>query len=347
MSNELAVRNDEIFHSIEDLLRLGDTLVKSGLLPKSVNSPQSAVAIILMGRELGIGTMTSLTMIQVISGKPTVPPQLMLALARRTKELEDIKIEDDGNKCTVTIKRKGQSAISTSFSMENAKAMGLAGKDNWTKQPQTMRQWRALAANLRLTFTDAIANLYTPEEMGATVDPDTGKAIEVIEPDKWTNPPEEPRDIPGLGAMQKSGEVVELPTTPAEREARGVIELFKLEAENYDKRVSDEQLKKMRWLAHKWLLAMAVHPAEVTDTNRGVAGEMVSNFLQEVFGVSDIENLDAKPIGAILKLLSLKSEKQDGKNVYTASGETELMAKYMDYILDWHTEKTGQTKMEL
>ena len=43
--------------------------------------------------------------------------------------------------------------------------MGLIGKDNWKKQFGIMCQWRALAANLRITFPDAIAGLYTQDEM--------------------------------------------------------------------------------------------------------------------------------------------------------------------------------------
>jgi hypothetical protein len=43
--------------------------------------------------------------------------------------------------------------------------MGLIGKDNWKKQFAVMAQWRALAANLRITFPDAISGLYLIEEM--------------------------------------------------------------------------------------------------------------------------------------------------------------------------------------
>lgn len=179
--NELAIRNTEIIHSVDELLKLGATLVKSGLLPYTIKTPESAAAIVLMGRELNIGAMTALTMIQPIQGKPTVPPQLMLALARRTKEFEDLKITDDGQTCFVTVTRKGQSPLTTSFSMENAKAMKLDGKDNWLKQPETMRKWRAVAANLRLTFTDAVAGLYIPEEMGVEVDNDGVAVKDVIQ----------------------------------------------------------------------------------------------------------------------------------------------------------------------
>ena len=145
-------------------------LLKSGFLPQSIKSPEQALAIILQGRELGIGPMAALNNISIIQGKPTVSPQLMLAMANSTREVEDVQITSSEQGATVTIKRKGRKAHTTTFGPKDAKAMGLDGKDNYKKQPATMYQWRAVAANLRVTFADVILGLYTPDEMGAVVD---------------------------------------------------------------------------------------------------------------------------------------------------------------------------------
>jgi hypothetical protein len=93
----------------------------------------------------------------------------MLALARRSGELEDIKLEKSVDAVICTVKRKGQTAFTTCFGVAEAKAQQLMGKDNYQKQPFVMFQWRALAANLRITFGDVITGLYTPEELGAEV----------------------------------------------------------------------------------------------------------------------------------------------------------------------------------
>lgn len=149
----------------EILRQQADILVKSGFLPTAVNTPEKAIAIIMKGQELGIGSMEALSSINVIQGKPSVSPQLMLALARRTGELEDLKMEANDKGATVMIKRKGQSAYTTKFGIAEATSLGLLGKDNYKKQPATMFQWRALAGNLRVTFPDAISGLYTVDEM--------------------------------------------------------------------------------------------------------------------------------------------------------------------------------------
>lgn len=142
-----------------------DVLVKSGFLPVSVNTPEKALAIMQKGKELGIGPMEALSSINVIQGKPSVSPQLMLALARRTGQLENLKMVSDDKGATVSVTRRGQSPYKTTYGVKEATDLGLIGKDNYKKQFGTMCQWRALAANLRITFPDAISGLYLVEEM--------------------------------------------------------------------------------------------------------------------------------------------------------------------------------------
>ena len=142
-----------------------ETLVKSGFLPVAINTPEKALAIMQKGKELGIPPMEAMSSINVIQGKPSVSPQLMLALARRTGELEDLQMDVSDKVANVTVKRKGQSQYTTTFGIKEATDLGLIGKDNYKKQPGVMFQWRALAQNLRVTFPDAIAGLYLVEEM--------------------------------------------------------------------------------------------------------------------------------------------------------------------------------------
>lgn len=153
-------------------------LVTTGFLPQSIKTPEQAMAIILTGRELGIGTMAALNTINVIQGKPTVSPQLMLALINRSGQVEDLKIEAGKDGAVCTIKRKGRTSYTARFGPAEAKSMGLDAKDNYKKQPVTMYKWRAIADAARATFPDVILGLYTPDEMGATVGIDTGDVIE-------------------------------------------------------------------------------------------------------------------------------------------------------------------------
>jgi len=173
-------------------------MLKSGFLPPSIKTAEQCLAIFLTGKELGIGFMEAIRSVHVIQGKPTISPQLMLALANRTHELEDQKIDATNKRAVVTIKRKNRSAHTVEFGETEAAALGLTSKDNYRKQPKTMYQWRALAAALRVTFPDVLLGMYTPEELGAevkvndegemTVEADVVKT----ETTPQANPPQEP-----------------------------------------------------------------------------------------------------------------------------------------------------------
>lgn len=172
----------DIVHHIRDIWDLGDMLVKSRMIPSTVNTPEAAAAIIMKGHELGIGPMQAFDSISVIQGKPTISPQLMLALIERSGLLEDMSVDEGKDHCTITLKRRGRSPQTVTFDRSEAVAMKLAGKDNWLKQFGVMMYWRCVAKGCRRVFPDVIAGCYTPDEMGAEVGED-GEIIdgEVIE----------------------------------------------------------------------------------------------------------------------------------------------------------------------
>lgn len=158
-----------------------EMLIKTKFLPTAITTAEQAIAIILTGRELGIPTMAALRSIDVIQGKPSVSPQLMLALIKRSGQLEDINLSSGVDGAICTMKRKGNLSYTVSFGPKEAKALGLDGKDNYKKQAPTMYQWRAVAAAARAVFPDVILGLYTPDEMGAEVDVESGESVDRAE----------------------------------------------------------------------------------------------------------------------------------------------------------------------
>ncbi len=140
-------------------------LLKSGFLPKAIDTPEKAMAIILTGRELGIPAMTALRTIDVIQGKPTVSPQLMLGLINASGQLENIEIVETRNNQAVscTMKRRYKTSHTEIFGFEEANKLGLTQKDNYKRQPMVMFRWRAVAACARVVFPDVVLGIYTAE----------------------------------------------------------------------------------------------------------------------------------------------------------------------------------------
>jgi len=137
----------------------------------------------MKGIEIGLEPVASMDLIDVIQGKPTLKPQGMLALTHGSGQLSDIMITDDGNCCTVKMKRGEMAVHIETFSQDDAKVMGLSGKDNWKKQPAVMRKWRAVSAACRIVFPDIIQGMYIPEELSpdTTVD-DSGEIVDASPP---------------------------------------------------------------------------------------------------------------------------------------------------------------------
>lgn len=184
----------------EDGLRLmmaaAKRYVDSGLLPAEVNTPQKALVIMKAGRELGIPDTYALRNIHVVKGKPVCSSELLLALVRRTYGPGAIRVGKTSNTaCTVQYREQGWDGISEyTFTIEDAKQAGVASSNTWRSYPAAMLRARCISAVVRFAFPEAIAGLYTPEELGAEVlvTDDGGVQVVDVEPSNVTPIRQEP-----------------------------------------------------------------------------------------------------------------------------------------------------------
>lgn len=191
-----------------------EAAVKSRFIPVSIKTPEQAMAIGMMGKELGMGLMSSLQLINIIQGRMTISPKGMLGLVMRKGLLDDINYDVSNERAIVTVKRKGvQSVHKEIFGIEEAKKMQLWGKDNYNKQPGTMFKWRALSLALNALFPDVLNGLYTPEEMGAMVRVTEDDDVVIVE-----SAPTPPAELPNPKAKAKN-----LPEAVAEIEDRLLV----------------------------------------------------------------------------------------------------------------------------
>lgn len=136
--------------------------VSSGLRGR----PEAVVACILAGHEVGIGPTQALSKIYVVDGKPTMSAELMRALVQRAGH--DFWVEENTNtRVTVCGRRAGREFVSkVTWTMDDAKKAGLAGKQNWQKYPRSMLLARATSELCRLMFADVLGGIsYSREEL--------------------------------------------------------------------------------------------------------------------------------------------------------------------------------------
>lgn len=161
MNTELATWDPQ---SMGEAMAYANMLSKSPLMPKHLfNQAASVFLIMAKGRELGVPPLVAIDGIDVIQGHVALKPQLMLGLVRkRTDVCKYLTCTETTDKvATFETHRVGDpKPTSLSFTIEDARKMQLASKENWGKQPAVMLRWRAASAICRLIYSDLLNGAY-------------------------------------------------------------------------------------------------------------------------------------------------------------------------------------------
>lgn len=154
--------------NIDQAIQLAGLLVSSRLLPRSVQTPEAAFAIIATGRELGLTAMQSLRSIHVIEGKPTLSADLILALVKSRRDVCAwfMLVESTDQVAHYRTQRIGEpEPTNMSFTIDDAQRAGVTGKDNWRKYPAAMLRARCIAALSRAVYPDLTLGIYESDEL--------------------------------------------------------------------------------------------------------------------------------------------------------------------------------------
>lgn len=176
------VKSPQVINTFEDVERAARAMSASGFFPDSKQAAQAVVKI-LAGREMGFGAFASMTGVAIIQGKPVVGANLTAAAIKQTGKYNYRVTSHTDQECAISFYEGGISTehcVGVSrFTMEDAKAAGLTNKDNWKKYPRNMLFARAISNGQKWYAPDVYngVTVYTPDEMGATVD-EEGNIIE-------------------------------------------------------------------------------------------------------------------------------------------------------------------------
>ena len=168
---------------IDEGFRLASMLVQSGLLPRGIQRPEAAFAIIAAGRELGLTAMQSLRSIHIIEGKPTLSADLVAALCKSRPEICKYfrLVESTDKVARYETLRIGEPAVTAmSFTWEDAVRAQVTGKDNWKKYPAAMLRARCITALARAVYPDLAMGVYDPDEVIADAAPSSHVHYEAV-----------------------------------------------------------------------------------------------------------------------------------------------------------------------
>lgn len=165
--------------SVADMQNIAKLLAQSGYFSDARDMAQCFTKV-LAGNELGFGAFASMSGIHVIKGKPSIGANLMAAAVKRHPNYNYRVIEHTAQVCKVEFFErwddKLQSVGVSEFTIGDAQK---AGTQNLQKFPKNMLFARAMSNGVKFYCPDVFdAPVYTPEELGASVDGE-GNVIDV------------------------------------------------------------------------------------------------------------------------------------------------------------------------
>jgi hypothetical protein len=167
--------------TFEGMMKQAEVLVQSGLLPASIKSPAAALAVMLAGREMGLGPMHAFRVLYPVNGNVTISAQYMAARLIMAGVTYDVPEMTD-KACEIHFKRDNGMTLTYRYTIEDAQRAGLTNKPNWRGFPKDMLYNRCMALGARKIAPDVLEGFYTPDEIdsSAVVNAETGEVIDVV-----------------------------------------------------------------------------------------------------------------------------------------------------------------------
>lgn len=183
VQKKLALRSEFLpqvaFQQIETL---ASKLVQSKALPSSIQNGAQLTMVLLAGYEAGMTPMQSINSYYIVNGKVTIwGSAVLVQLNQAGWEVE--WLASDEKIATVKIS-KGRRSHTESFTIEEATAAGLTGKDTWKKYARNMLRWKALGNGVRFFCPEVLQGYYLKEEIDdveartVDVEPTTNVTVE-------------------------------------------------------------------------------------------------------------------------------------------------------------------------
>lgn len=159
--------------SMQSLYNVCLALSKSSAVPMQyIGKPDWIFSTVVLGKEFGLGPMSSLMNISTINGKPSMSVHLLLGLCMRHPEFAGWRVvRSTADECTVEMFRmfkhqKEPTRFEGRFTKEEAMRAGLVKNGGaWISWARNMCKARAIAFVCRECFADVLTGAYTLEEM--------------------------------------------------------------------------------------------------------------------------------------------------------------------------------------
>jgi hypothetical protein len=160
-----------------DVMTLGTVFAKSGYFQDARDAAQAVVKM-LAGQELGFGPVASMTGIYIVKGRVSLSANLIAAAVKKGGKYNYRVAELSETACKIVFFEGKEQIGESSFTMEDAKIAGLV-TENYRKFARNMLFARAMSNGAKWFCADVFGGpAYMPDELGASIDMETGEMLE-------------------------------------------------------------------------------------------------------------------------------------------------------------------------
>ena len=148
---------------MQDIERMGTAIAKSELF--GMKTPEQAIALMLIAQAEGMHPAIAARDYHVIQGRPALKADAMLARFQSAGGKVQWEIYTD-EEVKATFSHNAGGTITLSWTLAQAKKIGLATKDSWKNYPRAMLRARVISEGIRTVYPGCVVGVYTPEEVG-------------------------------------------------------------------------------------------------------------------------------------------------------------------------------------
>lgn len=147
---------------LSDIQQMAEVAATSRMF--GFKNQQEAMAIMLLCQAENLHPAVAMRDYHVIQGRPALKADAMLA--RFQQAGGSVKWKDyTDEKVTGEFSHPAGGTLDVTWTLEQAKRIGIANKDNWRNYPRAMLRARVLSEGIRAVYPGCVVGVYTPEEV--------------------------------------------------------------------------------------------------------------------------------------------------------------------------------------
>ena len=145
-----------------DIESMGIVAAKSKLF--GFKTPEEAMSIMLLCQAENMHPAVAMRDYHLIQGRPALKADAMLARFQQAGGTVNWKVYTN-EEVTGVFSHPAGGSLEVSWTMAQAKSIGIANKDNWKNYPRAMLRARCLSEGIRSVYPGCVVGVYTPEEV--------------------------------------------------------------------------------------------------------------------------------------------------------------------------------------